>query len=68
MAYLLVAFIFAFAGLCLGYVVKEHEVKKLAPTILKYRALTENSKRYIDALISARMVKDEQTTYRERRK
>jgi len=68
MAYVLVAIIFSVAGVLLGYVVKGRELNKIAPVVKQYLALTKNSKRYIDGLIHARMVHDERTTYRERKK
>lgn len=68
MAYVIIAVIFAFAGVFLGFVLRDRELGKFSKTILNYSSLTTKSKKYVDDYIHARMLNDERTTYRERRK
>ncbi len=67
-AYFTVAIIFALAGIALGRILKGREIKKEAPTMLLYSGLTMTSKKLAKGYIESRALRDEKSTFTERRK
>jgi hypothetical protein len=63
---IMLAIVVALSGFMTGYVVRGKRVSIDVEVIDKYRALTSDSKYMVKGYIEARIVKDEQTTWKRR--
>ena len=59
-------FIVLLAGAILGWVLRDKKLEKYSAHMRKYGTLTTDSRRLVDGYTDARMVRDEQTTYKQR--
>jgi len=64
--YSAVGLTFIAGGVVLGFIIRDKQITQLHSQMLKYRALTPESKRVVDGMIDAKIIRDEETTFRLR--